>query len=127
MYRVFACLLSLQIALSHIELKMSHLASKTEKQADELVSKQTELGKVADTLSEKEQMANSAKQEAKISEEAALALQDNFRRTKSHNEQLELKLKETRDELSDSQISQHKLQTMNVSLRSGEYNSCMRY
>lgn len=127
MYRVFACLLSLQIALSHIELKMSHLASKTEKQADELVSKQTELGKVADTLSEKEHMANSAKQEAKISAEAALALQDNFRRTKSHNEQLELKLKETRDELSDSQISQHKLQTMNVSLRAGEYLSCMRY
>ena len=101
-------------------IQMSHLASTMEKQAYELVTMRAELVKAADRLCESEQRANLAKHESKINVDIALSQQDQLRHAKTHNEQLNQNLNEIREKLADSQISQHKLQTMNDSLRAGE-------
>ena len=101
---------------------MSSLSYKVDKQANEIVSKNEALEKMVDKVCEAEQTANSAKQEAKLNAETVVALRDNLRRTKMQQEQLELKLKATRDELADAKLSQHKLSQHNDSLQSGEYN-----
>ncbi len=79
-----------------------------------------ELEKTTDKLHESEQRADLAKQESKINNEVSLSQQDQLRHAKTQNEQLNQNLNEIREKLADSQISQHKLQTMNESLRAGE-------
>jgi hypothetical protein len=99
---------------------MSHLASTMEKQVYELVTMRAELVKAADKLCESEQRANLAKQECKINGDISLSRQDQLRHTKAQNEQLNQNLNEIREKLADSQISEHKLQTMHDRLRAGE-------
>jgi hypothetical protein len=101
-------------------IQMTYLASTMEKQAHELVTMRAELVKTADNLCESEQRANLAKHESKINGDISLSQQDQLRHAKTQNEQLNQNLSEIREKLADSQISQHKLQTMNDSLRAGE-------
>ena len=106
---------------------MSSLACKVDKQANEIVSKNEALEKAADKVCKAEQAANTAKQEAKLNADKVVDLQDNLRRTKMQQEQLELKLKATRDELADAKLSQHKLSQHNDSLQGGEYETWYWY
>ena len=101
-------------------VQMSSLAYKVDKQANEIVSKNEALEKAADKVCKAEQASNTGKQEAKLNEDTVVALQDNLRRTKMQQEQLELKLKATSDELEDSKLTQHKLTQHNESLQGGE-------
>ena len=96
---------------------MLNLASKLEKQEAELVAKQVELDKTAVSLREANLATNAAKQEAKNNAENSLALQDKLKGLPN----LEMKLKESQNKLAESQIAQHKLQTMNASLQAGTY------
>ena len=107
------------LTLSFI-VQMSSLAYKVDKQANEIVSKNEALEKQSDKVCKAEQAANAAKMEAKLNADTVVALQDNLRRTKMQQEQLELKLKATRDELEDAKLSQHKLSQQNDSLQGGE-------
>ena len=86
---------------------MSSLAYKVDKQANEIVSKNEALKTESD----------------KVCKAELVALQDNLRRTKMQQEQLEHKLKATRDELEDSKLTQHKLSQHNDSLQGGEYET----
>ena len=102
---------------------MSSLAYKVDKQANEIVSKNEALKTESDKVCKAEHASNSAKQEAKLNADNVFALQDNLRRTKMQQEQLEHKLKATRDELEDSKLTQHKLSQHNNSLQGGEYET----
>lgn len=108
-------------------VQMSSLAYKVDKQANEIVSKNEAVEKASDKVCKAEQASNSAKQEAKLNADNVFALQDNLRRTKMQQEQLELKLKATRDELEDAKLSQHKLSQHNDSLQGGEYETWYWY
>jgi hypothetical protein len=99
---------------------MSSLTSTIERQTHELVKTRTDLEKAADKLRDSEQRSNLAKQESKINGDISLAQQDQLRHAKAHNEQLDHNLNDIREKLADSQLSQHKLQTMNDSLRAGK-------
>ena len=97
--------------------QISYLASTMEKQAHELVSVRGELEKVTSELRSSEQAINLAKQESKINRDVSLAQQDQLRHAKVRNDQLDHMLNEVREKLAESQISQHKLQVLNDSLR----------
>lgn len=99
---------------------MNHLVSKVEGLNVELASKQRVIEQQTAKLEEMEKSTNAAKHEAKLKSDGIAALQETLRRIKVQNEQLESKLKDTRDKLADSQISRHKLETVNGGLQEGE-------
>ncbi len=99
---------------------MNFMATTIEKQARELVSKQTELEKALEKVCESEQEAILAKVETKNNAEAALAYQHQLQRAKLQDKQFEQKFAEARDKLADSEISHHKLRKLNEGLRLGE-------
>ncbi len=88
-----------------------------EKQSHEIVMMRAALEKAADALRESEMIAA-------VTKDTSLAQQDQLRHAKTQNEQLDHSLNEIGKKLADSQISQHKLQTMNDSLRAGERQCC---
>lgn len=92
---------------------MAHLSSKVEDLNMQLASQQDEMEKYSDKMIEAEQRANLAKEKAKMNADATTAIQDALRCSKAKNEQLDAKLRETRNQLDDSQISQHKLSSVN--------------
>lgn len=109
--------LELNSEIGDMGTQISYLASTMEKQANELVSGRGELEKVTSELRSSEQVINLAKQESKINHDVSLAQQDQLRHAKVKNEQLDHILNEVREMLAESQISQHKLQVLNDSLR----------
>ena len=99
---------------------MSHLASNVEDLRLQLTSKQDEIEKQGDKLSKLERIADSAKRDAGITANITISVQDRLRCAKLQNEKLDLKLRESHDELADSQISLHKTKTAKDSLQIGE-------
>ena len=99
---------------------MSHLASKVGDLDLLLAVKQAEATKLQEDVREMEITTDSAKQEAKMNSDASLALQDTLRRANAEKKQVEIKLRESCDGMTDSKVQLHKLQTMNDSLQTGE-------
>ena len=97
------------------------MTSAIDKQAHELVMKQTELERAIDKASQSELQTKLVKAESKNSAEAAQAYHHQLQRSVLQNKQLEQKWIEARDKLAESEISQHKLRKMNESLRAGEW------
>ncbi|KAL7531451.1 hypothetical protein ACHAWF_003774 [Thalassiosira exigua] len=108
----------LEIEVIDLGSQMSHLVSKAEDFQLLFASKQGEVEKLTNQLDELERTTLAAKHEAKTNAEAKLTLKDNLRCTQLKNEQLDLKLKDAKDELSDNKIGMQKLQTLNESLQS---------
>jgi ribonuclease HI len=97
------------------------MTSTIDKQAHELVAKQTELERALDKASQSELQTKLVKADSKYSADAAQAYQHQSQRSVLQSKQLEQQLIEARDKLAESEISHHKLRKMNESLRAGEW------
>ena len=107
----------LNAEIGDMGMQIRYLASTMEKQAHELVSMRGELDKATSELRNSEQAIILTKQESKVNRDVSLAQQDQLRHAKARNDQLNQILNEVREKLAESQISQHKLQVLNDSLR----------
>jgi hypothetical protein len=107
-------------ARTNVLIQINYMTSTIGKQADELITRQTELERVLDKVSKSEQEAKLARDEAKNNAETAKNYQHQLQRSNAQNNRLEQKLIEARDKLAVSEISLHKLHRQNESLRLGE-------
>ncbi len=96
------------------------MTSTTDKQAHEIIKKQTELERALDKVCQSEQEAKLAKDEAKNNSESAQTYQHQLQCSNAQNNRLEKKLIEARDKLAESEISHKKLRRQNESLRIGK-------
>ena len=107
----------LNAEIGDMGMQMSYMTKTMEKQAHELVSMRGELDKATSELRNSEQAINLTKQESIVNRDVSLAQQEQLRHAKARNDQLNQILNEVREKLAESQISQHKLQVLNDSLR----------
>ena len=107
-------------ARTNVLIQINYMTSTIDKQADELMTRQTELERVLDKVSKSEQEAKLARDEAKNNAVTAKTYHHQLQRSNAQNNRLEQKLIEARDKLAVSEISLHKLHRQNESLRLGE-------
>ena len=107
---IYTCLIILCLLMTN--QKSSHAASQIEDLHAQLACRQTEIDKLSEKCHQLRRDFDHVNRDAKTNADIILSLRESIRLFKSKNEQLEMSLNDTRDQLADSQVCQHKLQTM---------------
>eukprot|EP01082_Thalassiosira_pseudonana_P002209 g2084.t1 g2084 contig11:688919-690073(+) len=94
-----------------LTLQITRSVSQSQDFQLQLTSKQSELDKLVEKCHQLERDVHTTKHETKVASATNTSLQESNRQMKQRNEQLGIALQETKDNLDDNRITQHKHET----------------
>jgi chromosome segregation ATPase len=101
----------LEAEVMALTLQITRSVSQSQDFQLQLTSKQSELDKLVEKCHQLERDVHTTKHETKVASATNTSLQESNRQMKQRNEQLGIALQETKDNLDDNRITQHKHET----------------